>query len=281
MSARSFRRDRQRRIAAEKRRDSRRAQKTAGALVAAGAFVLGAPAVSSAATFTVNSTGDTGATTCTPDAADPLATTCELRDAINQSNANSEADTILFDSSITGDTITLAAGALVVDENDGMDIDAGSSPDGIYIDGAYNSMVFDVQAYGAGLTLSGLTIQHGDGDPAGGIYVEGLHFGQFTDGSYVHLTNSEVTGNTAHGAQVDKYSFASGGGITNRGYLVVDNSTISDNESAASAYVYPTFGGGGINNLGRAVISDSTITGNDADQFGEGSSRDSPTTPPT
>ncbi|HVD71401.1 MAG TPA: choice-of-anchor Q domain-containing protein, partial [Actinomycetota bacterium] len=158
----------------------------------------------------------------------------------------------------------------MVDESNGLDINAGSAPDGIYIDGAYNSMVLDVVNSGAGLTLSGLTIQHGDDDPAGGIYVEGSHFGQFSEGTYVHLTNSEVTGNVAHGSQVDKYSFASGGGITNRGYLVVDNSTIYDNESVASGDIYPVFGGGGINNLGRAVISDSTISSNDADQFGGG-----------
>src|SRR2546423_381120 len=118
MSERSFRRDRERQIAAAKRREALRARKAAAAAAVAGAFVLGAPATSSAATFVVNQTSDgpVGTTTCDPNVP---ATPCNLRDAISQASTNGEADDITFDSTITGDTITFGStGSLVVNVTD-------------------------------------------------------------------------------------------------------------------------------------------------------------------
>src|SRR4051812_39381873 len=159
MSERSFRRDRQRRIAAAKRREAFRARKAAAAAVATGAFVLGAPAASSAANFVVNQTADgaIGTTTC-----DPTDTTvpCNLRDAIAGAAASAGADDITFDSTISGDTITLNSGALIVNDNDPLNIYGGPTPDSIYVDGDGASMVFDVENtynYPPGLTISGMT----------------------------------------------------------------------------------------------------------------------------
>src|SRR4051794_34218422 len=266
MSERSFRRDRERRMAAEKRREATRARKAAAAAAVTGAFVLAAPAVSSAATFTVNQTNDApiGTTTCAPDTnTDP----CNLRDAIAGADTAAGADQIVFDSAITGDTITLNSGPLYVNDSDPLTIYGGPTPDSIYIDGNDDSMVFDVggtnyspPAYG--LTLSGLTVQNGDDGPAGGIFVES---------GRVLLTNSTVTGNTAHGAQVDKYSFAGGGGITNRGEMLVENSTVSGNSSDVNnSDPYPIYGGGGIDNLGDLTVNSSTITGNGSRLLGGG-----------
>jgi hypothetical protein len=271
MSERSFRRERERRIAAEERRETRRMRRAAAAAAAAGAFALAAPAVSSAAVFTVNSTGDTGATTCDPL---DLNATCELRDAIGKASATGEPDQIVFASSITGQTITLNGTPLEVNDNEPLTIYGGPTADSIYISGNDTSMVFDVEATYTGppgqhgLTLSGLTIQDGLDDPAGGIYVEGYGgpYGQ-TD---VLLTNSAVTGSTAQGAQVGPTSFAAGGGIANRGRLTVEDSYIAGNESDASAYPAPSFGGGGIDNLSYLTVTGSTITGNYADMFGGG-----------
>jgi hypothetical protein len=266
MSERSFRRDRERRIAAEQRRDAVRARKAAAAAALTGAFVLAAPAVSSAATFTVtqNNDGAIGSTTCLPgDTVGP----CNLRDAIDAAGNAAGADDIVFAAGISGDTITLTNGPLYVSDTDPLTITGGPTPDSIYIDGDQASMVFDIDgtAYsssGGGLTLSGLTVQNGEDDPTGGIFVE--------SGDVV-LTNSTVTGNTAHGAQVDKYSFAGGGGITNLGTLVVDNSDVSDNGSAVdNSNSYPVFGGGGINNLRDLTVTHSTITGNYASELGGG-----------
>src|SRR3954463_13271206 len=121
MSERSFRRDHERRMAAEKRREATRARKAAAAAAVTGAFVLAAPAVSSAATFTVNQTNDgpIGTTTCAPDAnTDP----CNLRDAIDAAANLAGADQVVFDSSITGQTIGLNSGPLYVSDNDPMTI---------------------------------------------------------------------------------------------------------------------------------------------------------------
>jgi hypothetical protein len=268
MSERSFRRDRQRRIAAEKRRDAARARKAAAAVAVTGAFVLGVPAVSSAAVFDVNSTGDTGATTCDPNDTSQV---CELRDAIDKADALAGGDQIVFDSSITGQTITLNGNPLYISDNDPLGIYGGPTaasppdPTNIYIDGAGNSMVFDIgdTYYGGnpGLTLSGLTVQNGSDNPAGGIYVE--------EGD-VLLTHSTVTGNDAGGDQVDNYSFAAGGGITNDGRLTVDHSTVSQNYSYARGTPYPFYGGGGIDNLSDLTVTNSTITGNGAKGAGGG-----------
>jgi hypothetical protein len=278
MSERSFRRDRERRIAAEQRRETHRVRRAAAAAAAAGAFALAAPAVSAAATFTVNSTGDTGADNCAPDAT-PAG--CELRDAIGDASALGGADTIVFDSSISGDTVTLnsATGPLVVDDNDPLTIYGGPTPDSIYISGDYATMVFDVvDTYTGpdtrGLTLSGLTIQDGDGldNPAGGILVEPGDGGPYL-GTDVLLTNSTVSGNEADGDEIGNYSsylFAAGGGIANAGRMTVENSTISGNDSNASGSPFPKYGGGGIDNLGRMDVTDSTITGNFAQDLGGG-----------
>jgi hypothetical protein len=270
MSERSFRRDRERRIAAERRREAVRARKVAAAAAATGAFVLGAPAISSAATFTVTQTNDgpIGTTTCV--AGDTVGP-CNLRDAIEGAANAGGADDIVFAAGISGATITLNSGPLNVIDNNPMSITGGATPASIYIDGAGASMVFDVSGsyYGPpehDLTLSGMTIQNGNDGPAGGMYVES---------GDVLLTNSVVSGNTANGAQVSNYTFAAGGGITNGGTLTVDNSTIggvgnSGNVSDTPQQPYPVFGGGGIDNIGDLTVTDSTITGNGARMSGGG-----------
>jgi CSLREA domain-containing protein len=57
------------------------------------------PGLVHAATYMVTSSGDSGDGTC--DA------TCTLRDAVAAANANSGADTIMFASTLSGDTILL------------------------------------------------------------------------------------------------------------------------------------------------------------------------------
>jgi hypothetical protein len=257
MSERSFRRDRERRITAAKRREATKARKAATAAAVTGAFVLAAPAAASAATFTVNQTNDgpIGTTTCAPDAnTDP----CNLRDAIDGAATAAGADQIVFDSGITGDTITLNSGPLTVDDNDPLTIYGGPTPDSIYVDGNGDSMVFDIVNTNynpGGLTLSGLTIQNGSDDPAGGIYAE--------QGTDVLVTNSRVTGNTSFGAHVDKYSFAGGGGITNFGQMLVQDSSVDTNTAdVPNNNPYPVYGGGGIDNLGDLTVTGSTISGN-------------------
>ena len=169
MSERSFRRENERRIAAVERRESLRARKAATAAAVVGAFALAAPAASSAANFVVNTTA-AGGTTCDPN---NTATPCSLPDAVDQANANTEADTITFDSSLSGSTIDLHSGAytgpLTVDSNYGLTI-TGLGANNLTVDADGYTNVFDVENTGgnAGLSVSGLTITGGRATPPGG-----------------------------------------------------------------------------------------------------------------
>ena len=259
MSERSFRRENQRRAAAVKRREANRAKRAAATAAAVGAFVLAAPAVSSAATFTVN-TDAAGGTTCDPtDATVP----CSLPDAVSQANTNGEADTILFDSSLSGSTITLNdgtySGPIVVNTPDAMTIDTQGSD--ITVDGNNASYVFDIQATGGpsgGLTISGLTMTGGSGNYAGDVLARRQTFNT--------LDNATITGGRAGGAYYNGpgpgfFSFyGAGGGVMNAGQTTISNSEISGNHSAA--YDGPYAGGGGIDNAGSLTVSNSKVTGN-------------------
>ena len=264
MSERSFRRDQQRRIAAAKRRDSLRARKAAAAAVAAGAFALAAPAASSAANFVVNDAG-TNSGVCAPNAT-PAG--CTLPDAIDQANANTEDDTITFDSALTGSTIDLTSGTntgpLVVDSNYNLTI-TGLGAGNLTVSAGGASRVFDVQntGYSPGLSISGLTIADGSSNVGGGIYTD--------FNTYLTLSNSVVTGNSATGVFYNNgpviYFAASGGGLANAGQADISNSVFTGNHSTGTN---GPFGGGGIDNAGKMTLSDSLVTGNDAAEYGGG-----------
>jgi hypothetical protein len=265
LSERSFRRDYQRRLSAARRRHELRARKTAVAAVAVGAFALAAPATSSAANLVVGSGADTtGAVDC----ATPTNTDCTLRQAILDANANAEDDTITFASSITG-TITLTSGPLVVNSvgptYHGLTI-TGPGSGTLAVSGNDASSVLEVErtGYDPGLTITGLTLTHGDGTYGGALY---------TDlSSNVTLDHDAVTTSTASGDVVSTGPFSSnvaGGGITNVGTMAITNTTISGNDSATGTGG-STYGGGGIDNIGRLTVDASTISGNTADQFGGG-----------
>jgi hypothetical protein len=264
MSERSFRRDRERRIATERRRNTLR-KRRAGLVggIAVGAFAL-APAAAHAANFEVNTLND-GAPDPSPGACTTDVDGCTLREAINDSNASGTDDTITFQSGLTG-TITLDQGPLVVNKssNNSMTI-TGPGAGTIDVSGNYASLVFDVQNTGgaSGLTISGLTVDNGYDDIAGGIYVE--------QGANVTLSNSTVSGNTATGARPDKYVFAGGGGITNRGSMAIQDSTVSDNYANTTFQSgLPYGGGGGIDNLASMTITGSTIDSNGSRYLGGG-----------
>jgi CSLREA domain-containing protein len=263
MSERSFRRDRVRRIAADRRRQALR-KRRAGLVggIAVGAFAL-APAAAHAAPFEVNTLND-GVPDPSPGACTVDPNGCTLREAINDANVSGTDDTITFQSGLTG-AITLTQGSLVVDKNSNNSTTiTGPGADQIAVDGNDAYLVFDVQGSGgaAGFNMSGLTIQNGYGQPAGGIYAR--------QGTHVNLSDSTVTGNDAEGAQVDKYSFAAGGGITNGGRMTVANTTVSDNRSYAQGTPYPVYGGGGIDNLGDLTVTGSTVSGNASRETGGG-----------
>ena len=175
-----------------------------------------------------------------------------LRDEIAVARSG---DTIVFDSSLKGQTITLngGIGELYIDKN--LDIE-GLGAKNLAISGA-GSRVFDVAA-NVRVTLAGMTIENGDGyyssngvawgdsyyGHGGGI----LNFGTLT------VSGCTVTGNDAA---------SGGGGIANDfgGTLMISGSTVSNN-SSDTWYGISEYGGGGIYNDGTMTLSGSSVTQN-------------------
>jgi len=191
----------------------------------------------SAATITVTNNNDSGPGS--------------LRQAIAIS---SPGDTIDFDSSLNGQTITLTTGELAIDKE--LTI-AGPGANFLAVDGNDTSIVFSINP-GLEVSVSGLTITHGMGAGiwnngsltiinsslsmnAGGLYGGGIsNFGSLT------ITNSTLSGNSAD----------YGGGIfnSNGGSLNITNSTLSGN--------FASHNGGCIWNNGSLTITNSTFSGN-------------------
>ena len=108
-------------------------------------------------TFTVNSLGDAGSGS--NDSGD-------LRYCINQANADDQANTIVFDSTVfsTPQTITLSGGQLELKDTGGTQTITGPAA-GVTISGGGKSRVFQVDS-GVTASISGLTISGGSTSPA-------------------------------------------------------------------------------------------------------------------
>lgn len=210
--------------------------------LAAALGVAAASGLVRAATFIVTSSGDSGAGTCT--------STCTLRDAITAANANSGADTVMFASNLSGDTILLdIAGKGNIPISDDLTIE-GPGANQLTVSGgnvasSQNGGIFNFS--GNALVVSGITLANGNTTGTGGA----LSFG------YGTLTLSNV-------AIQDSYAQTFGGGFyKGSGTLTVTHSTISGNSSA-------NFGGGFSFNYPTVVLVDSTISGNTAGGDGGG-----------
>ena len=104
------------------------------------AVVLASPA--QAAPFSVTNTNDSGEGS--------------LRQAISDANASAGEDTINFDPSLSGQTITLSSQQLTIADSAGLTIDGGSA--NITVSGNNALRVFDVLFVDAKLTLNNLTV---------------------------------------------------------------------------------------------------------------------------
>jgi hypothetical protein len=246
-----------------------------GAGLAAGAALGMASGAQAAATYYyVGSKLDTtGATDC----ADNTNTDCTLRDAITASNANPGADTIYFDSGITG-TIALttpSGGQIPITE--GVYI-FGPGPDLVTVQAAPSSRIFDVDPTTAGdrVVIDGLTLTGGDVTGDGGAIRN--------NDARLRLFEAVVSGNTASGNGGAIYE---PGNYSNGQYDYISYSTFSGNVAGAGGAIFAgvdwgylrndTFAGNfAVTGYGGAVdgsygnLVDSTVSGNHAAQQGGG-----------
>jgi hypothetical protein len=247
LSARSFRRARERRLAAERKRAARRATLVAGAALTA--VALAAP-VAHATDFPVSNLTDAAAGS--------------LRDAISQANTNPGPDTISFQPGLTG-TITLTSGEIAI--SDELTIN-GPGASVLSVAGGGTSRIFNIA--GTTATINGLTITDG------AVNGNGAAITAPNSQSALTLVDSVVSGSTT--------TSGDGGGIYAAGHLTLTRTTVSGNTSSQNGggielhkYAHSTItdstisgntatsNGGGIETKGGGLtVTSSTVTGNSA-----------------
>ena len=211
----------------------------------------GALNVNPSAIITVNSIADT------VDDNDGVTT---LREAINQANADSGEDLIVFERSLfsTAQTITLNLGELDITHN--LDIiaprDSLTDGDLVTVSGNKASRVFEIEPE-ATVTLSGLIIANGrvlldNAELARNTSRVAIDNGGGIKNSGILTLDSSIVRNNAIPNPTQNIAGA-GGGIYNTGTLEVSNSTISDNGAGL---------GGGIYNTGTLTVNNSTLSSN-------------------
>ncbi len=205
-------------------------------------------------TFTVNSLGDAGSGS---------GNSGDLRYCVSQANANDQANSIVFDSTLfsTPQTITLSGSQLALTDPAGTQTITGPAA-AVTISGGGNSRVFQVDP-GVTASISGLTISGGSAVGAGGGLV---NYGTTT------LTDCTLSGNTV----VDpggNYTLQGDGGAVFNGQtapnsdgktygaanLTLTDCTLSGNTASS---------GGAFCNSGMAYLTDCTLSGNSAFQGG-------------
>ena len=198
---------------------------TAGLIALVASLASAAPALGE--TYLVQGTGDSA----TPPECvffQPEVWTCSmLREAVNEANADPEADAIV----VTPGTYNLSAGALEL-TNDV--VISGGGARTTHLVAGLLSRVFEIN--GADVTVQALEIRGGavpGGEAGGNINI--------ASGSSLALTLTRVTGGSAD----------QGAGIANSGTLTVQHSLIDDNTAR--------FVGGGIWNLGGSTAASTTL----------------------
>ena len=191
-----------------------------------------------------------------------------LRQAMAIANAIPGIDTIVFDESLHGSTITLTSGQILFDDGDGIEI-VGPGPDLLTISGNHTSRIFEFDENVSGFVfnvISGLRL-------AAGNAIEG---GAIKAGTFLDILGCEFDGNTAElgGAiQVDdgldvynsifRNNSANNGAIaySNGSQLELINTTVTANSAADS--------NGGLifhgRTFGRVRLRNCTVASNEAE----------------
>jgi hypothetical protein len=177
-------------------------------------------------------------------------------------------DTIVFDDSLNGGTLTLTSGELQVSQSVTIQ---GPGSDLLTIDGNHGSRVLEVLP-GADVSILGLTFTHGVANSDGSGSLAGAGGGIRVDGgAALTLTGSVVTGNTANAASATDAQpnlvSGTGGGIWNAGTLTLIDDVISGN-TANTGSALDVIGarvnssGGGLFNVGTLTASATTVANN-------------------
>ncbi len=219
-----------------------------------------------AATITVNTVADENDHSCADG-------DCSLRDAIEIAAAG---DTIVFAPALSGQTITLTLGTLVIWDKS-ITIDGSGLAQHVKISGNHAARVF-LTLSPDGVTLRELDIVNGyvaDGSGGAGIYnqrtltVVGCTItGNVTPNNGGGLRNTGTA--TVEDSTIANNQGEYGGGIRNEGDLTVRHSTISDNTA--------DFGGGIDNYVGSLTMTDTTVERNTANFYGGGMTTGAPAT---
>lgn len=173
--------------------------------------------------------------------------TGSLRQTVANATAN---ETIRFHPNLSGQTIVLSTGQILIDKN--LTLDASDLPGGMSIHGNLSSRGFEV-GLGSTATMQGLKIVSGRAtNPAGlGRWGGGI----FNQGNLT-LRRCELTGNAAT---------LSGGAIySQNGNLTIEESTLSFNEALGGS------GGGVVLGGGSNTVTSSTFWSNTANSSGGG-----------
>jgi CSLREA domain-containing protein len=224
-----------------------------------------------AATWTVTKAANSNDGACNAD--------CSLREAVAAADSG---DTVVFDSNLVGQTITLGGSHIVITKR--ITIDGYlNNPNVAFISGSNTSRIFHIQS-GAGLTLKNMTLVQGNGvgfvgDPGGGVGGAiladngslsldrvSLRGNQAVFSGAValyggthHFTNSSFTGNSAE----TNIAIAALFGAT----LYMSNTTVSGNYLSVNNP--DALGAGGITMQGaNLIVRNSTIANNSAQRGG-------------
>jgi hypothetical protein len=218
----------------------------AGGLTAGATLAFSGVAQAAPTTYTVGTNADSssGGACTTPTNSD-----CSLGEAVSLSNTNVDADTIVFNSNLTGTTITLTTGELSV--TDGVTITGpGASQLTVTADG--NSRIFAIDPATASdpVSISGLTLTDGDAGTGSGGAV-------YNEDAALAISSSVISESYATD------NGQGGGGIyTNHGPLTLDDSSVS----SSTGY----YGGGIGSHFGAVTVANSTIFDNYATYYGGG-----------
>jgi hypothetical protein len=194
--------------------------------------------------------------------------------------AAASGDTINFDPSLAGQTITLTGGELAISKS--LDI-KGLGPDQLTISGNNASRIFDISA-GATLTLAGMTMANGLANGSAAVVASSggaiLDFGTLTLSNDV-LFNNQAIGD-ASTSPLARPGASFGGGLANfgTGTLTISNSAFINNlalgadDSSGVTGAGNAHGGAfanGFVNFATAIVTDCFFAGNVA----QGGSHDS------